>query len=408
MTLLVFDLGGGTLDAALLRLGPGKIQTIAAAGDARLGGHDWDMRMADYVADQFQKSQGLDPRQDAAASNRLLAAVVEAKHALSARSWAMVRIEMGGRSMEVLVTRAQFEEMTADLLERAAAATRRLLAAAGLEWKDVSRLVPVGGATRMPMVAKMLREVTGMEADGALNPDEAVARGAALYAAHLPPQESGIDPLSGWAITDVSSHSLGVEGIAEDTLQKTKIILIPRNTPLPAKARKQFPVHSPKQTSMALQILEGESSLPDECTSIGRAVVDDLGERAAKNWPVEVIFDCNAGGRLKVHTALPGMHKTVPLELDRAVGMSDEEIERWRNAVGGGAGFEAFAALASKAAQRRPPSRLRKPSGCRRPKACRKRPRSCRPPRRRRRSRASCRASNRRSTTLCRRSISKC
>ena len=137
MTLFVFDLGGGTFDATLLRLAPGNIQTIATDGDVQLGGHDWDMRMAEYVADQFRQAHGVDPRQDRGAMNRMLAAVIDAKHTLSARSRALVRVEWADQTMEVPVTREQFEEMTADLLERTAYTTRQLLAAAKLEWKDV-------------------------------------------------------------------------------------------------------------------------------------------------------------------------------------------------------------------------------------------------------------------------------
>ena len=152
MTVLVYDLGGGTFDVTLLRLAPGNIQTFATDGDVQLGGHDWDMRLVDHVADRFKRLHKRDPRQDPVGMNRLLDAAIEAKHALSARGRTTIRVEWAGQVIEVPVTREQFEEMTADLLERTSYTTRQLLAAAGREWKDVTRLLLVGGSTRMPMV----------------------------------------------------------------------------------------------------------------------------------------------------------------------------------------------------------------------------------------------------------------
>jgi len=346
MTLFVFDLGGGTFDATLLRLAPGNIQTLATDGDVQLGGHDWDMRLAEYAADQFVKEKGLNPRHDPAAMNRVLAGAIDAKHALSARSRALIRVEMGGQSLEVPVTRALFEELTADLLERTAYTTRQLLAAAKMEWKDVSRVLLVGGSTRMPMVVEMLRKLSGKEPDHTVNPDEAVARGAALYAAYLLAKETPEGAQGGLQITNVNSHSLGVEGISPETLRKTNIILIPRNTPLPAKEKKRFATKMENQRSIAVQVLEGESTLPSECTAIGRTVIRDLPEGLAKNWPVEIVFQYETNGRLQVRATVPGTHHAATLELERAAGMSAEGIKRWQQPIDAGAGFAAFSTVA--------------------------------------------------------------
>ena len=283
MTLFVYDLGGGTFDATLLRLAPGNIQTVATDGDVQLGGHDWDLRLAEYVADQFQKAHGVDPRKDAAAMNRVLAAVIDAKHTLSARNRVIVRADVGGRMMEVPVTREQFQEMTADLLERTAYTTRQLLAAAKMRWRDVSRLLLVGGSTRMPMVVDMLRQLSGLEPDHTVNPDEAVARGAALYAAYLLEKEARGGQHAELTITNVNSHSLGVEGLHPQTLRKTNVVLIPHNTPLPAKVTQRFATKSESQRSIVIQIVEGESSVPSECTAIGRTVIRDLPAGLPKN-----------------------------------------------------------------------------------------------------------------------------
>ena len=344
MTLFVYDLGGGTFDATLLRLAPGNIHTIATDGDVQLGGHDWDMRLAEYVIDHFQTVHGIDPRQDAAAMNRILAAVVDAKHTLSARSRAVARVELAGKTLEVPVTRAQFNDMTADLLERTAYTTRQLLAAAKLQWKDVSRLLLVGGSTRMPMVVDMLRRLTGLEPDHTVNPDEAVARGAALYAAHLLAKERG-DEEADFTITNVNSHSLGVEGIEAETLRKTNIVLIPRNTPLPVQVTEQFATRSENQRSIVLQVLEGESSFPDECTAIGRTVIRNLPDGLPKNWPVEVTFEYCINGRLTVRAVVPGTEQSATLDLERAVGVSDDNIARWKQPIAAAAGFSEFESL---------------------------------------------------------------
>ncbi len=340
MTLFVYDLGGGTFDATLLRLAPGNIQTIATDGDVQLGGHDWDMRMAEYAADQFQKAHGLDPRQDAAAMNRILAAVIDAKHTLSARSRAVVRVELAGRLTEVPVTREQFQELTADLLERTAYTTRQLLAAAKMKWKDVSRLLLVGGSTRMPMVCNMLRQLSGLEPDHTVNPDEAVARGAALYAAYLLEKEAQGGRHANLAITNVNSHSLGIEGIDPETLRKMNVVLIPHNTPLPAKVTQRFATKAESQRSIVIQILEGESSSPRECTAIGRTVIRDLPEGLPKSWPVEVTFEYGANGRLSVQAMVPGTGRSAALDLERSVGISRDEMARLKTPIATAAGFD--------------------------------------------------------------------
>ena len=182
---MVYDLGGGTFDVTLLKLASGNVQTLATDGDVQLGGHDWDRRLVDYAAEAFRKQHQLDPRQDPAGLNRLFQTVMEAKHALSAGRALRSAWNMRAGRPNVPIAREQFEEMTADLLERTAYTSRQLLSAAGLQWKEVNRILLVGGSTRMPMVARMLKELTAIEPDRMVNPDEAVARGAALYAGHL-------------------------------------------------------------------------------------------------------------------------------------------------------------------------------------------------------------------------------
>ena len=345
MTILVYDLGGGTFDVTLLRLAPGHIQTIATDGDVQLGGHDWDMRLLEFVADRFKRLHKRDPRENPAVMNRILTAAIDAKHALSARSRTTIRAEWAGQAIEVPVTREQFEELTADLLERTRYTTRQMLAAAKMEWKDIDRLLLVGGSTRMPMVVDMLRELSNKEPDHTVNPDEAVARGAALYAAYLLAKEKGSGAHADLDITNVNSHSLGVEGIDPETLHKKNCILISHNTALPAKLMERFATKVANQRSIAIQVLEGESTQPSECTAIGRTVIRDLPEGLPKNWPIEVTFEYAANGCLTVSATVPGTHHGATLELERAAGMSDEGIARWKRPIGEAAGFDQFEAL---------------------------------------------------------------
>ncbi len=345
LTLLVYDLGGGTFDATLLRLAPGDVRTLATDGDVQLGGHDWDLRLVNHVAGALRNSLQLDLREDPAGMSRLLGAVIEAKHALSARSRTSIRVEHNRRAGEVEVTREEFNEITADLLERTAHTVRQLLAAAGLRWTDVSRVLLVGGSSRMPMVSEMLGQMSGLPPDRTVNPDEAVARGAALYAGYLLAKQGKADSQATFEVTNVNSHGLGVEGIDQETLRKTNVVLIPRNTPLPAKFTERFITKSENQRSIVVQVLEGESSLPSECTAIGRTVIRELPGGLPKGWPIEVTFEYGANGRLSVRAAVPGTKQNTSLQMQRAVGLSHDRIDGWKAPIASSAGFDAFEAM---------------------------------------------------------------
>ncbi|MCS7304032.1 MAG: Hsp70 family protein [Thermoguttaceae bacterium] len=345
MTVMVYDLGGGTFDVTLLHLAPGTIRTIATDGDVQLGGRDWDMRLVDYVAEQFKAIHGLDPRQTPAGLQRLLDTCVEAKHTLSARTKTKVRVVHEGRIADIEVTREKFEELTADLLERTAYTCRQLLAAAKMDWSQINRILLVGGSTRMPMVSRMLKQLSGMEPDHTVNPDEAVARGAAQYASYLLAKQGGIYTRPSFEVVNVNAHSLGVEGIDPDTMRKTNVILIPRNTPLPARFTERFATKTDNQRSIVIQILEGESTHPAECTPIARTVIRDLPTGLPKGWPVEVTFEYGTNGRLSVRAVVPGTQREVQLELERDWGYSSEGIARWRQVMAGSPGFGDFERL---------------------------------------------------------------
>lgn len=345
MTVAVYDLGGGTFDATLLRLALGDIRTLATDGDVQLGGYDWDMRLLNYVADTFRNSFGCDPRDDPLSWQRLYENVVEAKHTLSVRARTTVHVEHAGLCADIPVSRDELEQLTADLLERTAYTTRQLMAAAKMSWPDLNRILLVGGSTRMPCVTRMLRELTGLEPDHTVNPDEAVARGAAIYAHYLLARHADQPTKPTFQVTDVNAHSLGVEGIDPDTLRKTNVILIPRNTPLPAKCTNRFTTKTENQRSIVIQVLEGESTIPGECRAIGRTVIHDLPAGLPKGWPVEVTFEYGANGRLSVRAVVPGTHRETTLELERDRGLSIEGISRWKHVVCNFGGFGTFERL---------------------------------------------------------------
>jgi molecular chaperone DnaK len=343
MNVLVYDLGGGTFDVTLLHFAPGAISTLATDGDVQLGGHDWDQRLVDYLAEEFEKLYKLDPREVLVSQGRLFEAAVAAKHALTIRDRTTVRVEHAGHQHDFTVSRELFEELTADLLERTSYTSRQVLSAAKLQWQDVSRVLLVGGSTRMPMVTRMIRDLTSLEPDHSVNPDEAVARGAAIYARYLLDKQSPRpQDAPKFEITNVNAHSLGVEGIDQQTLRNDNIKLIPRNTPLPARFTKAFVTRGDNQKSIAVRILEGESSRPAECAQIGKAVIRDLPQGLAKGHPVEVTFEYGSNGCLKVDATVPGTSGRVSLEFEREGGLSTKGLAGWKQPISQGAGFDAF------------------------------------------------------------------
>ena len=344
MTVLVYDLGGGTFDATLLHMAPGNIQTLATDGDVQLGGHDWDLRLVDFVAEQFIQSGGTDPRQDRSGFGRLYAAVEEAKHTLSARTRATVRLDHAGHSHSTNITREQFADLTADLLERTAYTTRQVLTDGGVSWDRISRILLVGGSTRMPMVAEKLEQMSGKRPERTVNPDEAVARGAAIYAKFLLNQRAGRK--TGFQVSNVNSHTLGIEGIDPETMRKTNVMLIPRNSPLPATFTDRFTTKRAGQQSIVIQVLEGESSTPEDCTQIGRTVIRGLPANLPQGAPIDVTFSYQTNGRLEIHTRLPGIDQEHRLTLERNSGLSDANVANWRGSVATLAGFDEMAALA--------------------------------------------------------------
>jgi molecular chaperone DnaK len=331
--LLVYDLGGGTFDVTVMEIQGNDFAALATDGDVQLGGHDWDHRLVDYVAEEFKRQFELDPREDPNTLGRLWRESEDAKRTLSARTKVSISCDYKGHAIRVEVTREKFEELTHDLLDRTQFTTKQTLQAAGLGWNDLDQVLLVGGSTRMPMVAAMLRKLSGKEPDASVSVDEAVAHGAALHAKILLSERLGQRPVLN--VKNVNSHSLGVVATDARTSRKRNAILIPRNTPLPTTAKRVFRTQKPGQKSILVQIVEGESASPEDCSQIGRCVARDLPEDLPAQTPIEVRFAYQDNGRLTVSVTVAGTDRELRHEITRDNTISQQQLDAWRLFVTG-------------------------------------------------------------------------
>lgn len=326
--ILVYDLGGGTFDVTLMELKENHFRTLATDGDVQLGGRDWDQRLVDHVGDEFQQKFKFDPRGEANAAGVLWRECEDAKRTLSTRKETTIACDFKGNAMAFKMTREHFERLTADLLDRTAFTTREVLKASGLNWANVDRVLLAGGSTRMPMISKMLSDMTGKTVHHRGTIDEIVAHGAALRAGLLLKQNNQSHPK--FKLTNVNSHSLGVAGIDPQTGEEQTVFLIPRNRPLPAKVKQVFRTKKSGQRSILVKIVEGESFVPEHCQKIGSCVVKNLPANLPAKSPVEVEFSYQSNGRLSVNVTVPNTSIARDYEIDRVNGLDAEKIERWR------------------------------------------------------------------------------
>ena len=334
LNVLVYDLGGGTFDVTVMEVSKAKFKTLATDGDMQLGGHDWDQRLIDHVSENFKNNYGIDPREDNLSLGKLLRDCKEAKETLSTRSKTLVECSCGSSTLKTEVTRDQFEELTLDLLDRTDFTVRQTLKAANLNWGDIDKVILVGGSTRMPAVKKMLQALSGQEPNNSLSPDEAVAHGAALRAAMLlHKSSSAFRPAE---IKNVNSHSLGVVANEVKTGIQKVVSLIPRNTPLPVVARRVFKTHRKYQESILVQIVEGESVNPEDCSQLGRCAIWDLPEALEVGTSIEVKFEYEENGRLKIRVKVGGeTSKSFRYEIQRPNSLTTEQLDSWREYICG-------------------------------------------------------------------------
>lgn len=324
---LVYDLGGGTFDVTLMEMQGAEFRAVAIAGDVYLGGMDWDQRIAGHAADRFREEHGSELRDQPGPWECLMQAASEAKHALSARMETRIPVSWNGKQSQVRLTRTEFETLTGDLVERTRMTCVSVLRDAGVKWSDLTRLLLVGGATRMPMIQRMLAAESGLQPDRSLSPDEAVAHGAAIYAGLL--LNHGNQAVRRLSVRNVNSHTLGVLGIEPESRLTRRKVMIARNTPLPAAVTRKFQTAKDGQRDVAIPVVEGGTETGEGCTHIGRLVVIDLPPDLPAGTPVKVVFRYGQDGRLTVQASLPAAGKEAQLTLERASGMTDEELAQW-------------------------------------------------------------------------------
>ncbi|QDU58426.1 Hsp70 family protein [Aeoliella mucimassa] len=342
MKLVVYDLGGGTFDVTVMELAAGKVRTLSTDGDYELGGIHWDARLAEYAEEQFRKLYPNAREFDDRDHIKLARAARAAKHDLSAVPATTLRFTLDQHELKLPVTRDLFESLSDDLVERTVFTTNQALRAAGLLWDDIDRLLLVGGSTRMLAVRSALQKNSGLVPDDDVHPDEAVARGAAVYCRYQMGVRGISDAIPKLRVTDVNSHGLGIEGVNQETMRVQNVTVIPRNTPLPYTVTRQFVTKTDNQRSIKIQLLEGESSLPDQCSPLASAGIKHLPPGLPKGTPITVTYTYDTSGRLSVNASVEGLGDEAKIELDRVRGLPATRIDRWKKVICRDGGYQDF------------------------------------------------------------------
>jgi len=331
-TVLVYDLGGGTFDVTLVRLSPLRFESLGIEGDVRLGGKDWDDRIVNHVAEKFIAEHGIDPRNDPQALANLSAAAERAKKTLSKISQTTISCSCQGKVVAVPMTRAQFENLTRDLLIRTQLTTQQLLAQAKHTWDQVDRVLLVGGSTHMPMTAAMMQAISGRTPDNSLAVSEVVARGAAIHAGIIASRsETAVDSrvrdmLGDVVEISVNSHSLGIE--VKQGQERINDILIPKNTQLPTASSRVYRTVTENQSRVRVKVLQGDAHQADACISIGECWIEDLPPQLPKYSPIQVRCGVASNGLINVMALDMTSGKMVQANMHRSSGLTDEEIAR--------------------------------------------------------------------------------
>ncbi|MCX7683335.1 MAG: molecular chaperone DnaK [Anaerolineae bacterium] len=323
-TILVFDLGGGTFDVSILEVGDGVIEVRATSGDTFLGGDDWDQRIVDYIADEFKKEYGIDLRQDRQALQRLKEAAEKAKIELSTVLETEINLPFitadasGPKHLQMRLTRAKLEQLTEDLVERCRGPFEQALRDAKLKASDLDEVVLVGGATRMPMIQRLVRELTGgKEPHKGVNPDEVVAIGAAIQAGVLAGEVKDV------LLLDVTPLTLGVE-----TLGGVMTPLIERNTTIPVRKSQIFSTAEDGQTAVTIHVLQGERPMAADNISLGMFNLEGIPPAPRGVPQIEVTFDIDANGILNVSAKDRATGKEQKIPITASTNLSKEEVER--------------------------------------------------------------------------------
>lgn len=322
-TILVFDLGGGTFDVSVLEVGDGVIEVLATNGDTHLGGDDWDMAIVDWIISEFLRDQGIDLKNDRQALQRVREAAEKAKIELSSTMQTEINLPFitadanGPKHLQMTLTRAKFEQLTGDLLKRIEGPVKKAVADASITMNEIDEVVLVGGATRMPMVQELVRQLTGKELNKSVNPDEVVAIGAAIQGGVLGGDVNDV------LLLDVTPLSLGLE-----TLGGVMTTLIPRNTTIPTRKSEVFSTAEDGQTAVDIHVLQGERPMAADNNTLGVFRLDGIPPAPRGVPQIEVTFDIDANGILNVTAKDKATGKSQNITITASTNLSEADIER--------------------------------------------------------------------------------
>ena len=320
---LVYDLGGGTFDVSILELGDGVFEVLSTNGDTKLGGDDFDNKIMDYIAETFKAENGIDLRNDKMALQRLKEAAEKAKIELSSSTQTNINLPFitadatGPKHIDMNLTRAKFNELTHDLVQRSIEPMKKAIADAGISVNDIDKVLLVGGSTRIPAVQEAVKNFTGKEPSKGINPDECVAIGAAIQAGVLTGEVKDV------LLLDVTPLTLGIE-----TLGGVATPLIERNTTIPAKKSQTFSTAADGQTSVEIHVVQGERQMAADNKTLGRFTLSGIAPAPRGIPQIEVTFDIDANGIVKVSAMDKGTGKEANITITASTNLTEDEVEK--------------------------------------------------------------------------------